>query len=386
MESIPQKKEEEINNNKDETVKKEESEININKNDRTDKEFTKKEKIKAPKRKYAIIHGYNGHDFCGNQKNKEVRTVEGVLETSLFKARYISECNFGNLSKIGWMRASRTDKGVSAVMNVVSCKLHKYPDELEKDMKEKVNKILPHDIHIFRFIEMSEHFDAKENNNHREYHYILPTFMLEPKGDDYKLPYGQTKDTPMEEYKGNYEFRISPELHDKVKLICKSFLGSKKYHNYTKKVAFSEAQSVRHIYEMTCDEIITYDEKGIEAIKFKIVGQSFLYNQIRKMIGMIIDLCREKKDLSYFENSFLSNKMEIPKAPAEGLYLRKIDYSKYNDRKLNKKNNIFVTEEDEAEMEEFCKQLVQEISQFEEHERAFSKWQWRFDYFREHIY
>ena len=131
MESIPQKKEEEINSNKDETVKKEESEININKNDKTDKEFTKKEKIKAPKRKYAIIHGYNGHDFCGNQKNKEVRTVEGVLETSLFKARYISECNFGNLSKIGWMRASRTDKGVSAVMNVVSCKLHKYPDELE---------------------------------------------------------------------------------------------------------------------------------------------------------------------------------------------------------------------------------------------------------------
>ena len=44
MESIPQKKEEEINSNKDETVKKEESEININKNDKTDKEFTKKEK------------------------------------------------------------------------------------------------------------------------------------------------------------------------------------------------------------------------------------------------------------------------------------------------------------------------------------------------------
>ena len=31
-------------------------------------ELKKKEKIKAPKRKYAIIHGYNGHDFSGNQK------------------------------------------------------------------------------------------------------------------------------------------------------------------------------------------------------------------------------------------------------------------------------------------------------------------------------
>jgi hypothetical protein len=25
-------------------------------------------KIKLPKRKYAIIHGYNGHHFSGNQK------------------------------------------------------------------------------------------------------------------------------------------------------------------------------------------------------------------------------------------------------------------------------------------------------------------------------
>lgn len=28
----------------------------------------KPNKIKLPKRKYAIIHGYNGHNFSGNQK------------------------------------------------------------------------------------------------------------------------------------------------------------------------------------------------------------------------------------------------------------------------------------------------------------------------------
>lgn len=25
-------------------------------------------KIQLPKRKYAIVHGYNGHHYCGNQK------------------------------------------------------------------------------------------------------------------------------------------------------------------------------------------------------------------------------------------------------------------------------------------------------------------------------
>lgn len=32
------------------------------------KEENKLEKIKAPKRRYAIIHGYVGHNYSGNQK------------------------------------------------------------------------------------------------------------------------------------------------------------------------------------------------------------------------------------------------------------------------------------------------------------------------------
>ena len=48
--------------------------------------------------------------------------------------------------------------------------------------------------------------------------------------------------------------------------------------------------SQRHIIEMSCDDI--FDFQDFEAVKFKIIGQSFLYNQIRKMIGMIIDLMR----------------------------------------------------------------------------------------------
>ena len=52
------------------------------------------------------------------------------------------------------MRASRTDKGVSAIMNVISVKLHKYPNIDENGMKEKLNKVLPKDIRVFRIIEL----------------------------------------------------------------------------------------------------------------------------------------------------------------------------------------------------------------------------------------
>jgi hypothetical protein len=34
----------------------------------TDKQEEKLDKIHLPKRKYALIHGYNGHAYSGNQK------------------------------------------------------------------------------------------------------------------------------------------------------------------------------------------------------------------------------------------------------------------------------------------------------------------------------
>ena len=357
--------------------KKEEEKIeNSEKNETTNNEKEKKSKIKLPKRKYAIIHGYSGHNYSGNQKNPGVKTVEEELERCLYKGGFISECNYGSIQKINWMRASRTDKGVSAVMNVVSVKLHKYPNLNENDMKNKINNLLPKDIKIFRFIEVSDRFDSKDNNNNREYHYILPTFCLEPREE-------KKENVEMDKFIGNYKFKLNKELLDKCKKICSEFLGTKKYHNYTKKVGYSNMSSQRHIYEMKCDDIITFDE--FECLKFKIKGQSFLYNQIRKMIGMVVEIMRESKDITFLQNSFLSNKMDIAKAPAEGLYLMKIDYSNYNDRKLNKKNNIFVTEDDQKEMDDFSQMLIEDIHKVELNEKVFSKWLWQFDNNKEFV-
>jgi len=219
------------------------------------------------------------------------------------------------------MRASRTDKRVSAIMNVVNCKLHKYEDRNFEDIKKLLNENLPSDIKIFKVLEVSGGFDSKDSNNNREYHYILPSFCLEPKllEDKHRLIPELNNE---ENYRGDYKFKISPELMEKLKIICAGFKGTKNYHNYTRRMTFADPKSKRHIYEISVDEVIEYE--NFEAIKFKIIGQSFLYNQIRKIIGMIVDICRCSKDMSYFENSFLSNKFDVPKAPAEGLYLHKV--------------------------------------------------------------
>jgi len=71
-----------------------------------------------------MIVGYNGSDFSGSQKNPDVRTVEEEIEKALMDINAISSYNFGDLKKIAWSRATRTDKSVHALQNVFSCKAH----------------------------------------------------------------------------------------------------------------------------------------------------------------------------------------------------------------------------------------------------------------------
>ena len=77
-----------------------------------------------PKCRIAMIVGYNGSDFSGSQKNSNVRTVEEEIEGALFDIGVINKLNFGDLKKIGWSRATRTDKSVHALQNTFSCKVH----------------------------------------------------------------------------------------------------------------------------------------------------------------------------------------------------------------------------------------------------------------------
>lgn len=73
-----------------------------------DRPFGKKVKV-------ALIVGYNGSDFCGSQKNANVRTVEAEVEKALRDMGAIASYNYDDLQKISWSRATRTDKKVHAL-------------------------------------------------------------------------------------------------------------------------------------------------------------------------------------------------------------------------------------------------------------------------------
>ncbi|CUM62611.1 uncharacterized protein PRCAT00000165001 [Priceomyces carsonii] len=133
---------------------------------------------RKPKKKVACMIGYCGTGYNGMQiqNNPDVKTIEGDLFQAFSKAGAISPENADDLKKNGFMRAARTDKGVHAAGNVISCKLI-IEDE---DIKEKINRELPEQIRIWGIERTNKSFDCRKMCSSRIYEYLLPTYSLLP--------------------------------------------------------------------------------------------------------------------------------------------------------------------------------------------------------------
>jgi hypothetical protein len=108
-----------------------------------DKKFLKKRMV--------MVVGYNGSKFKGTQKTKGVRTVDEELEIALDKTEMIHHRNKGDLSKIHFNRATRTDKKVHALQNIFSAKLLIDRTKSLKELCKEINKNLPEDLRLFTF-------------------------------------------------------------------------------------------------------------------------------------------------------------------------------------------------------------------------------------------
>ena len=130
---------------------------------------------KVQKRMTAVQIAYVGSRYSGLQKNPGQETIEAELERALHKAGLIAECNFGDLHKVHWSRAARTDKGVHALGNIVACKLLAPPDV---DVVAMTNRELPEDIRVLDMKRVTKGFNAKNQAEGRRYQYLIPTYAF----------------------------------------------------------------------------------------------------------------------------------------------------------------------------------------------------------------
>ncbi|KAI7856226.1 pseudouridine synthase [Circinella umbellata] len=310
------------------------------KNNREPKETEDGEKEeRLPKKKVALLVGFNGTGYQGMQLNPGAKTIEDDLFQALCKAGAISKANADDPKKSAWMRAARTDKGVHAAGNVLSLKMSMPGDDIVRD----INSHLPEQIRVWGYVVTKRSFHAKTGCDSRIYEYLLPSsiFMGPSKRkiakeqvneNDLKLVYGEEvyyipRSTP-EENKVKESYRISEETLTKFREAMKMYQGTHNFHNFTIGRGAADKSCNRYIMSTKVEDPIYID--GVEWLSVKLHGQSFMLHQIRKMISMAILSIRSNTPLKIIENAFGSDRINIPKAPALGLLLERPIFGSYN--------------------------------------------------------
>eukprot|EP00581_Thalassiosira_minuscula_P019314 CAMPEP_0183712652 /NCGR_PEP_ID=MMETSP0737-20130205/7725_1 /TAXON_ID=385413 /ORGANISM="Thalassiosira miniscula, Strain CCMP1093" /LENGTH=598 /DNA_ID=CAMNT_0025941307 /DNA_START=192 /DNA_END=1988 /DNA_ORIENTATION=- len=339
---------------------------------------------KIPKRKLGLLVSFLGSNYAGFQINSEKRTLQAEIELGLYRAGIISKMNFGHPKKYSWSNSARTDKGVHAAAQVCSLKgemiFHNDIDESKMKeqldaMRERVNEFLPEDIRVLDFERVTRMFCARTNRDKVRYQYMVPSYMLcseeevrkafslaeKEEEKDIKAKSDETNNmTPMEAAKIIEEeidpealakareslinYRVTSEQMERFKSGLKLFEGTHSFHNYTRRIGADNASATRYILSFApLDPIFVPGKVNDDGTKqpetqwipLQVVGQSFLLNQIRKMVSAAVDFARGVASEEQIEESFSKQcRMKINVAPAQGLFLDRSYFELYNKHKI----------------------------------------------------
>lgn len=242
---------------------------------------------------YRLTIQYDGGRYKGWQRlGNEENTIQGKIE-------YVISEMVGTETEL--TGCSRTDAGVHALEQVANFKTEK--NLSEEEVKAYLNHYLPKDISVIKVSRASENFHARYLAKNKTYLYKI---WNEP----FSNPF-------MRKYSMHVEQKLDIDFMRRARVY---FIGE---HDFT---AFSNAKSkkksmVREIYSIEFKE-----DNGF--IEVRICGDGFLYNQVRRMVGTLIEigLGRMKPEVvtEIMEDKERSKAGFI--AEAQGLYLEKVTY------------------------------------------------------------
>lgn len=248
------------------------------------------------KRNIKMIYQYDGSKFCGFQRQKKMKTVQGEIERAVFKT-FNQEINM--------ISSGRTDKGVHAMEQVSNFVIDEnIPIEA---IKRQINKCLKGEVKVLEVEEAGKDFNARFDAKSRTYLYIMRN---------------EEDITPFE---ANYVTGLRASVNmEKFQEIMNDFVGKYDFSSFMKKDK-AYRNPVRKIVYIKC----YYDEKiGQKQLNVEICGNGFLKTMVRIMIGSALAV--------YFgnvEEDYIKKRLENPNADdkkilaaSEGLYLYKVNY------------------------------------------------------------
>ena len=173
----------------------------------------------------------------------------------------------------------------------------------KKKLKRALNSNLPPDIHIKNTYLVDDHFHARYFVKEKEYKYYINMGEYNPLERNYVYQY-------------NYQLNV-----EKMRDAIKVFLGKHDFRAFVTDGKEKE-NCVREIYEVSIEEL--NDNKIV--ITFR--GNGFLRYQVRNMVGILLQVGQNKISTEDVEKILLDcDRTKSGKtAPAEGLYLTKVEY------------------------------------------------------------
>jgi tRNA pseudouridine38-40 synthase len=243
--------------------------------------------------KYKIVVEYEGTNYHGWQNQKDLKTVQGEIEYAIFKFTKKTITVYG---------ASRTDAGVHAYGQVAHFQLEKYYETHE--IQNAINYYLkPQKITIIKIEKVGDDFHARFSNKSKQYVYKII---------NRKSPLTLHKDRA---------WHVMPPLNIANIITASQYLvGTFDFTSFRSAgcQANSPLKTINSInFEQIDNEIsIIFDAK------------SFLYNQIRIMVGTLKDFGTKEICPSHMSKIIngRNRKLAGETAPSCGLYLNKISY------------------------------------------------------------
>lgn len=218
----------------------------------------------------ALKVAYDGRTFYGHQRQPVARTVEGECLAALRAARIVSDPQ-----KSFFRSASRTDRGVSAIGNVIAFDAGMRPEAVLGAFNGKA-----HDVWAWAYASVPDSFHPRHAEERWYRYHVLDSLPLEP-----------------------------------IRASAKAFLGEHDFHWFTSDPP-SGPFALRQVAVTT--------EPGLIAIDFR--AQSFRRGMVRRIVAAILAFARNEIRLEDIEAALEGVRHDFGVAAAEPLVLMDVRY------------------------------------------------------------
>ena len=242
--------------------------------------------------RYNLTVCYDGGDYYGFQRQKDLPTVQSKLEEALstrFQEKITVHCS------------GRTDAGVHAIAQVVHFDTDK---DIDADrFGYSINLLLPKDIAVTSCQKVSNDFHARYDAKRKTYVYKICLSKIH---------------SPL---KRRYYHICFYNLDiEKMQSACGYFLGE---HDFRAFMLADEDKlnTVRTIFDLTV-------EKVDDEICVRVCGNGFLHNMVRIIAGTLIDVGRGRIAVEDIP-AIIESKRHVGTGKTldpQGLYLESVEY------------------------------------------------------------